>query len=323
MNRSKNRKPHKNHPPDLPLRVTPFPYRGLGSRISVIVKTFNRPQSCTRCIQCLQSAFPDIHIFIGDDSKIPLNYNNKHVTVVHLPFDSGTSIGRNVILRKVRTPYFLCIDDDMMVSSGTNLPALVELLDTHKDIDGIGGFCSVGEQAKIAGHISKEGDRLYHTFGQSWGYSKKGLPLYSYILQIIVGRTASFKTCEWRAELKLSEHSEHFLRAFKQGFKITFCPLLHVIHQHNYKGERNKPRYAKFRTRGRMYQDKEANVLKIRYVLNDVFATASEQQRMRNCISHLKKPYLAKKAVLAAERMFKTFRKERGPPKYTITYRKK
>jgi len=71
-----------------------------------------------------------------------------------MPFDSGLSAGRNLLLSKVRTPYFVLCDDDFVFDDRTNISHVLQ-------------FVRSGEFDIIAGcvynYISLQKDRILKT----------------------------------------------------------------------------------------------------------------------------------------------------------------
>jgi hypothetical protein len=55
-----------------------------------------------------------------------------------MPFDIGSSAGRNLLLKKVATPYFVLCDDDFVFDARTDVNRLRELVETA-GLDLVGG----------------------------------------------------------------------------------------------------------------------------------------------------------------------------------------
>jgi glycosyltransferase involved in cell wall biosynthesis len=60
---------------------------------------------------------------VADDSPTPISRNG--VEVFHLPKDCGISFGRNYLLDRVDTPFFVCCDDDIVFIDDTQLDKLL------------------------------------------------------------------------------------------------------------------------------------------------------------------------------------------------------
>ncbi len=61
-------------------------------------------------IKSIKKFYPSLHNIVADDSKSPVHRPDVEYHV--LPFDSGLSKGRNFLVKKVKTSYFLLLDDD-------------------------------------------------------------------------------------------------------------------------------------------------------------------------------------------------------------------
>src|SRR5688572_17702562 len=83
---------------------------------------------------------------IADDSREPYrdrmlrDFGAIVTDYVNLPFDAGSSAGRNVLLRLVQTPYFLLCEDDFVFDVRTDVRRLRKLLEDTK-LDLAGGVC--------------------------------------------------------------------------------------------------------------------------------------------------------------------------------------
>ena len=102
------------------------------NEITIIIKTFERKKSLICLLKSIQKYYPEIPIIILDDSRN--NYKNEvmnkfsklNIEYIVTEFDIGLSEGRNRILRKVKTKYFLLCDDDFEFDERTKLKQLLE-----------------------------------------------------------------------------------------------------------------------------------------------------------------------------------------------------
>ena len=68
----------------------------IAQKLTVAIKTFERPELVTRAVSSLRKIHPTIPVIIADDSKEPISFDNdKYTESLHLPFDTGISFGRN------------------------------------------------------------------------------------------------------------------------------------------------------------------------------------------------------------------------------------
>ena len=114
--------------------------------ITIIIKTFERYESLDYLLSSIAKMKLPCHILIADDSQINYKnaikkkYGNSIDKYLILPYDSGLSKGRNVLVDNVSTKYFLLCDDDFIFDGRTNLNFMVMHLESS-DIDILGGMC--------------------------------------------------------------------------------------------------------------------------------------------------------------------------------------
>ena len=100
-------------------------------QITVAIKTFERPELVNRAVSSLRQFHPTMPVIIADDSKEPISFNDDPYTeTLHLPFDTGISYGRNRAIERVKTPFYLLMDDDYFFNADCNLEGLVKTLET-------------------------------------------------------------------------------------------------------------------------------------------------------------------------------------------------
>ena len=228
----------------------------ISQKLTVAIKTFERPELVTRAVSSLRLFHPTIQVIVADDSKEPVSFENDSFTkTLHLPQDSGISFGRNRAIEKVKTPYYLLIDDDHFFKADCNLEDLVHILDTT-DYDIVGmrmlnyrtqkGYCR-GE-LHYAGIFVKEGDEMVHYVGKNHGFHQ-GYPIYDIILNCYVARKKKSADIKFDEKIKIGkEHSDFFLEAKQNGVLVTVSKNSYIHHL-----QTNSPHYFSFRDRGHLY----------------------------------------------------------------------
>lgn len=85
--------------------------------VTFLVKTHERPQCLRKLLLSLRTQFPRTRVIIADDGRVSLRHqlNDELVTVLTLPYDVGLSAGRNALLERVETTYFVTLDDDFVL----------------------------------------------------------------------------------------------------------------------------------------------------------------------------------------------------------------
>jgi GT2 family glycosyltransferase len=232
----------------------PSRQRRVSQVVTVIMKTFQRPQTAARAVEHLRRWYPEIRLLIADDSREALAFSHPQAEVIRLPFDCGVSRGRNALLERVETEFFLLMDDDHWFSRQTRLDRMLEILERERfDIFA----CHVYFRRHTERMFPKR--RLNNFF--------LNLRLEGGTLELIEGyhqKTRSWRACDmvenffiartervrelggWDDRLKIAEHAEFFIRAKQLGLKVGYTPLSGVDHVHIHR-ERGSRDYAPFR----------------------------------------------------------------------------
>lgn len=199
-------------------------------KVTILVKTFERPECCVRLIKSIRFYYPTIPIIVADDGTIHPNLTDFNVNHMILEFDVGLSAGRNEMLYKTTTPYFLLTDDDAIFTEKTKLENMVRILDKNTDIDLVGGHLSAGDWHGTL--EKKEGALIIHRMQQR-GISSNGFPLYDIVANFFMAKTASIVKVQWDNALKIQEHEDFFWRASViHGIKITITANVSADHDH-------------------------------------------------------------------------------------------
>jgi len=236
------------------VRLGSWQRRRVSQVVTVIMKTFHRPHTATRAVEHLRRYFPEIRLLVGDDSRESLAFRHARAEVIRLPFDSGVSKGRNLLLERVETEFFLLMDDDNWFSRQTRLGLMLRILERERfDIFG----CHVYRRRQTERWFPK---RTLNGFFMN-------LRLEDGTLTLIDGqhqKTRRWRVCDvvenfflartqrvrelggWDERLKVAEHHDFFLRAQRAGLKVGYTPLAGVDHVH-IRRERGSEDYAPFR----------------------------------------------------------------------------
>jgi len=219
--------------------------RGGGSRadlerdVTVLVKTFERPDCLTRLIASIRRIYPRVAVLVVDDSHAPLEPIPAGITRYwHFPFNTlGLAAGRNFALRQVETEYVLVCDDDMVFGRKTDLRKMLRVLETtpfdivscmwmdHDPWKSIRlGFRRYEATVEIRDRM------LVHEYGVSRG-TIAGLPVFDVVHNFFVASRDRLGDDPWDARLKIGEeHTEFFLAAKERGLLCTRLPDVVVYH---------------------------------------------------------------------------------------------
>lgn len=195
-------------------------------RATLCMKTFERPECAQKLVQSIRKYYPKIRIIIADDSKEkPIDFGQTEgVTHIRLPFYQGSAYGRNRALDKVKTEYFITIDDDFLFSGQTNLETWMDILD-QTDIDIVGGNV---DNRRYEGLITLKDGSIYLERGNKGAC--EGFQLYDVVLQFWMGRTSKIRTLGgWDEDFRTQDHKSFFLKHLGK-LKIAHCPSVFCHH---------------------------------------------------------------------------------------------
>lgn len=223
--------------------------------ITFVVKTFERPNCLLRLVKSIYKYYSDAIVIIGDDSKnsakktIEKRYRQKKISFFELPYDCGISYGRNYLVRKVETKYFVLLDDDYVFDKFTEIEKGLNII-KNKQLDLLGGFFRnypvihsfieyprwlmtsvfAKEQKKnYIGSIEENDDEVIVR------YYTEEFPKYQDVDIIhnffIARRDAILDNCMWDESIKVNEHTPFFIRAKRCGLKVGFSAELSILHK--------------------------------------------------------------------------------------------
>jgi glycosyltransferase involved in cell wall biosynthesis len=167
--------------------------------------------------------YPYLQIIVADDSR----ESNPIAGVEHLriPYDSGVSVGRNLALSKVETPYVVTLDDDFVFDDRTKLECWLNILE-NTNLDIIGG--------NVDGHPNYHAS--LHIVGDSLVFKPEpvgqvdGFMTWNIVLQFWMGRTEKIREIGgWDDEFKTVDHIIFFARSIGK-IKIGHCSDVGVGH---------------------------------------------------------------------------------------------
>ena len=188
------------------------PDERLAREVTLTVKTFERPDALARHLRTARRVFAG-RIVVADDSRVPWTSDDPDVEVVALPFNSGVSKGRNAALDRVRTPFVLVCDDDIVFTHGTDWTLALDYLDRNPDVDGVaatlielpGWYSNVTPpDPLLRGHAEPR---------RAHGELVDGLPVNLKPPQVYLARTESTRSIRWNEELRMMDHNDFMSRA--------------------------------------------------------------------------------------------------------------
>jgi Glycosyl transferase family 2 len=206
------------------------------AKLTAIVRNFERPKALRRLVRSVRRSCPQLRLLVADDSTEPRPV--KGVECLQLPSDSGRATCQNALLARVRTPYFLLLDNTAELHRGTRIEQLLQLLVDDKLDVAAGeivacrrrllwftrrrpqsehGLCQLaGDQLTLARGVRSHGD------GFSWC---------DLVGNFYVARTGKVRALGgWDPELRDEEREEFFVRAQRHGLRVGIAPEVTIWH---------------------------------------------------------------------------------------------
>lgn len=217
----------------------------MDTRVSIVIKTFEREECLVALLESIRRLGLKSPVLVADDSREPYGdrirerFSDLDLDYQELPFDVGLSVGRNHLVDRVKTDYFLLLDDDYVLDERTDLAAGVALIEAN-GLDILGGasydYKSIrypwdrtirtvqaaftrGQLYSYLGTIQRDGDR------QMINYVTRTVPDYvevDIIPNFFIARTTAVRDVNrWDDRLKFHEHTEFFMRAKENGLRVA------------------------------------------------------------------------------------------------------
>jgi glycosyltransferase involved in cell wall biosynthesis len=254
----------------------------LASTVSLIIKTFERQSCIERLLQSIRTqGFGDHPILVADDSREPYRdavldeFGDIVDDYIVLPFNVGISRGRNELLKRVESDFFVLHDGDFVYGDMTRLGRAYRLLQEY-DLDLLGGY--VVEEEKeyhfdLLPDTVSDTLRLYEREWQpsAWvadleetddggvavrprdpsdGDNETAPIRCDLTLNFFLARTDAIrnKVGGWDPALKSTgEHWEFFYRCKESGLDVAFSDAFGIYHRPD-----DNARYERYR-----YDDEE------------------------------------------------------------------
>ncbi|MFZ0487857.1 MAG: glycosyltransferase [Arenicellales bacterium] len=196
-------------------------------QVTAVVKTFERPRVARRLLASIRRRYPGLRVLVVDDSREPTTFTG--VDNLHLPYNSGISVGRNEALDRLDSLFVLILDDDFIFTRRTHLGQAVRTMVDHPEIDIMGG--QVVDLPLYVMHDYRRA-ALFDTGAapvRPPGSRIAGLPVVEKVPNFFIGRAPQVREVGWNPKLKLLEHADFFSRA--RGVLTTVMNAeLRVLH---------------------------------------------------------------------------------------------
>lgn len=262
--------------------------------ITIIIKTFERKKSLVKLLKSIRDNYPEMPIIIVDDSKktykdyILNRFEDLNINYIVEEYDIGLSKGRNILINRVKTKYFLLCDDDFEFDKRTNIEYAKKTLEKH-NLDILGGCVynrisldSIYSLLWVLKDISRlrkvikqeefisiyngkyivKGNNIKLTIDKNpLNYQEKAVYDTEICSNFFLAKTENIKKMGgWTPELlKVGEHEFFFLKAKKHRIKIMYSNSFGVRHY-----PKKSFNYMKFRMKAEKYFKEACRLEKIK-----------------------------------------------------------
>lgn len=208
------------------------------SRLTAIVSTSDHPCGIGRLVRSLRRRYPDLRLLVADASRDPQPIAG--VDAVRVPVGTVPAAGRNALLARVRTPYFLLLEDRLELPRKAGVEQLLALAADNR-LDVAAGDC-LGCR-RVLGLFTKRAPQPGHAIlensgGQlvlQSGHRPSGNDFLACDVahNYFVARTDKVRAIGgWDQQLGADDRIEFFVRAQRFGLRTGVCPSA-VAHRWN------------------------------------------------------------------------------------------
>lgn len=201
------------------------------SKLTAIISTSDRPKSLKRLVRSLHRGYPELRVLVADASSEPSRPLCDTETI-QLPAGTSRSEGFNALLARVRTPYFLLLDEQCELPKETQIEPLLRLL-AQDELDIAAGDLIECRKSlwffikRVArpehGLMEFAGDSL--TLSRGCRTAGEGFNWCDLVGPFFVARTNKVRTLGgWDQELIRDEQVEFFVRAHRRGLRVGLVP---------------------------------------------------------------------------------------------------
>ena len=205
-----------------------------------------RSKEVNLLIQSVRKFYPTIQVIVGDDTHERKNPDDppyivpewatdtSNTKLLFLPEDCGLSLGRNILVQSVQTPYFVLLDDDFLFTKNTRLEKFLGVLLNNPTVAIVGGgltkptsgFLSYGLDLNVVEHSHSA---IFTKTKQT--FDSNGCRRVDATFNFFMARTSVLQKLPWNPVLKIQEHEALFLMLkMAGGVNIIECPQVHIFH---------------------------------------------------------------------------------------------
>jgi glycosyltransferase involved in cell wall biosynthesis len=229
--------------------------------VTILVKSFMRPETTLECVESIRQYY-DHPILVADDSY-GLSQSHfskyKNTTFYQLEYDVGLGAGRNFLVDKVDTPYFILLDNDFLFDQPNKIENLYAILKENDATISAGALWDIGKASirRFCGFFSHEEHVMMNFYDLNKIHYEfcGGIPFCGcqFTENFFLGKTEDFDkwNIQWCDAIQSQEHEDFYIR-FPKSLRITFSPGIWV--RHNPGQDAREPRYCDHRFGEKMAQ---------------------------------------------------------------------
>lgn len=192
--------------------------------LTIGITSFMRERLTRRLVDSIRRFYPEIQIFIADDSNIELFWAEeaKNINLYRMEYDSGLSAKRNLLVQRCKTKNILLLDNDYEFTANTNLERALSIKEDNRyDLLGL---------ATMEGNAELPYNGLFETVGTEVRYVKS-VGKYHFVGNFFVADVDTLKRYPWDEELKVGEHFAYFYE-HKDKIRIGYTNEVSAQHKH-------------------------------------------------------------------------------------------
>jgi GT2 family glycosyltransferase len=227
--------------------------------ITFCITMFERWDKLKTLLYSITKYYPTAKIIIADQGKkfiakeyrtlyqelFDLGLKNKP-TAINMPFDCGLSVCRNKLVGLARTNYVLILEEDFEFTENTKIKSMIDILENHLDISGIGGQVEEnGIKLNFSHYYKKKGKTIKMVENKN-EYNKNGYRDTEGILNFALFRRNIFDKVLWDKDIKVNgEHTDFLFKLKEADLKIVETIKSTIKHNK----ERDSEKYRAMRLR--------------------------------------------------------------------------
>lgn len=220
---------------------------------SILVSTFERPDSLAQTLETLRESWPNVFITVGDQSSTRFVdiCNSFYAENVEMPYDCGLSACQNRLVAAAKTEWIVLIDDDILIDKGLCDPEVLFAGVDRWDLVAAGPELRqvpIKRKRQWHGMMEIEDGYIRRVIGDAHWKIGGGWRRTDFLPPgVLFGRAKSLAENPFNEKLKLSQGLEWCWRIRnKEPGSLGLCLRQKVTHMQNF----GTPAYKTLRERG-------------------------------------------------------------------------